>query len=115
MLYTMFDANSIADRFGGLQLVEEVAAIYLSEEPALVQRLVDAKSHPADLERLALQAHSLKGSLAMLGVNDLVQIAEELCNCVRTGEHHKIDMRYNALLDGLERLRLELMEFLGQD
>ena len=96
----LFDRTIALERIGGdEELLKEIAGIFLSEYPALIQdiRIALAKGDPEALER---SAHSLKGSVANFEAKPAVEAALKL---EAMGRARKLD-RAKAALTELEAI-----------
>jgi len=80
----VLDRSAALDRVGGdEELLREIASLFLSEYPSLMQEVRDAvqKRDPSALER---SAHSLKGSVANFEAHDAVRASFRLESMGRT-------------------------------
>jgi CheY-like chemotaxis protein/HPt (histidine-containing phosphotransfer) domain-containing protein len=84
------DLRAIAGA-GGRTMLDELVGLFLAGAPA---RLAEIRNAKADAERLAFQAHALKGMSLNLGASAIVEICQELENLARSG---KLDTVHAAL------------------
>jgi HPt (histidine-containing phosphotransfer) domain-containing protein len=102
----MLDRDAALRSVGGdLDLLREVAALFLKECPTAMAKLRDAVAQ-RDAASIQRQAHSLKGSIALFGTDVVLQAAYRLQLQGSNG-----DLRHvQANLVDLERLLLQLCE-----
>lgn len=74
----LISKDELLDRVGGdEELLREIADIFLSEYPALIEEIRSAISE-RDARKLERSAHTLKGSVANFGAEEATQAAFEL-------------------------------------
>ncbi|MGB8541731.1 MAG: response regulator [Candidatus Acidiferrales bacterium] len=83
-LPAVLDLSEALSRIGDKETLEELARLFISECPKLMQ---EVRQSLAGADALALQrvAHSLQGSSASLGASGIARAAEELQKLARSG------------------------------
>ena len=94
---------------GDHQLMGELVSGMLAETPLLMERIGRAIKS-LDHESLRLEAHMLKGSVAMLGATDVVASAAKLESLGSPTDlegieplHAELQSRIGILMDGIEK------------
>jgi HPt (histidine-containing phosphotransfer) domain-containing protein len=104
----ILNLSAALDRVGGdEELLKEVAQLYLTEYPGLVDQIRDAVAS-SDADALLRSAHMLKGSLGTLGAEASMKLA---LNLEMMGRARRLDGSGEALLQlqqALDRLKSEL-------
>jgi signal transduction histidine kinase/CheY-like chemotaxis protein len=106
-----FEKRVLRDRFDGdLDLLREVANVFLECTPPLLAELRDAVA-ARDAGAVSRMAHRLRGSLANFGAEDTVEAAFQLEKMGMDGDlagaddvFERLTAGYRALRGGLERL-----------
>jgi CheY-like chemotaxis protein len=105
-----FDAAALLRDFSGKKaLVADVAAIFLTDAPAMIETLKAAVKN-RDPEAVANAAHAIKGSAGLFSKGSAFETARSLEHDARRGELGGVDGRCDALEQEIERL----LEFLKQ-
>jgi HPt (histidine-containing phosphotransfer) domain-containing protein len=100
-----FEARVLRDRFDGdLDLLREVASVFLECTPPLLDELRDAVA-ARDSEAVSRLAHRLRGSLANFGAEDTVEVAFRLEKMGVDGELAGADEAFERLTAGYQALR----------
>ncbi len=100
----LMDREAAMERVGNdLELLQEVARLFLEEYPESLQRIRSAieRGSARDLERAA---HALKGSVSNFGAKKVVQAALELEKLGRSGTVEGAERLYQALEQELAHL-----------
>ncbi len=96
------------ERVGGdLDLLREVAGIFLLDCPRAMGEIRDAISQ-GDAKRLEREAHSLKGAAASFGADPVVGVALALEMIGRRGQLAEAPAKFAELEEGLRQLEPEL-------
>lgn len=91
------------ERFGTPELLYEMLEIFRAESPPMLEHLGRA-FQGGDLNKIAAQAHRLKGSLSMLGANGAAHLAERLRHSALRGDHASVSQRYQELTRAVDEL-----------
>lgn len=103
------DREALLDRVGGdFELLQEVAALFLDEYPALVNHIRDAITS-GDAVALEHSAHSLKGSISNFGAKPAHEAAFQLELAGKTGDLSRAPERLARLESSLDHLRTALV------
>ncbi|MCC7498364.1 MAG: Hpt domain-containing protein [Bryobacterales bacterium] len=103
------DREAALDRVGGdLELLQEVAALFLEEYPALLSHIREAVV-AGDALALEHSAHSLKGSVSNFGAESAHEAAFQLELAGKTGDLSRAAERLARLETSLELLRCALI------
>jgi two-component system, sensor histidine kinase and response regulator len=89
---------------GDEELLRELARIFLSESPEILQRLRDAVER-GDPKAVAIEAHSMKGSVSNFAVNDATEAALAIEKMGRENDLRSAREALRQLEDCLELLR----------
>lgn len=100
----VFDRKAALERFGREWMLREAVSAFVDESPTVELRIVSALNQ-ANLRRLALEAHCIKGSLLMLCAGEATTAAEELCLTAQRGSYASSWQAWVALDEALCRLR----------
>jgi signal transduction histidine kinase/DNA-binding NarL/FixJ family response regulator len=102
-----FDAQDLLRRVGGNpKVLRDLARIFLEDTPKRKSAIRKAIAHK-DGEALARAAHALRGSVSMLGANEIAEDARKIEALGRSGriaEAGKILAPFESKLSGFERL-----------
>jgi signal transduction histidine kinase/DNA-binding NarL/FixJ family response regulator len=102
-----FDAQDLLRRVGGNpKVLRDLARIFLEDTPKRKSAIRKAIAHK-DGEALARAAHALRGSVSMLGANEIAEDARKIEAMGRSGriaEAGKILAPFESKLSGFERL-----------
>lgn len=86
------------DRFSGKPaLVQRLIRIYMDISPAMIADIQSAAAS-GDIELLGSRAHSLKGSSAELGADELAELSHQLQMAAKTGNTASVDPLVNDLV-----------------
>jgi signal transduction histidine kinase/CheY-like chemotaxis protein len=105
-------AAALASVEGDVDLLRDLAALFLEDAPRLLDIIRDAVS-AADPARLARAAHTLKGSVANFGHRPAVDSALRLETMGRSGDLSDADSTVEALTASIEVLTSELSTFVA--
>jgi HPt (histidine-containing phosphotransfer) domain-containing protein len=107
---TVLDKASALERAGGdLELLQEVARLFLDEYPKMLAEIRQA-IHAGDARTLERAAHNLKGSVGNFGARAAHDAAYRLEVLARMGEMARVSEAYGSLESELSRLRPGLNE-----
>ncbi|HTV54173.1 MAG TPA: Hpt domain-containing protein [Terriglobia bacterium] len=98
---------------GDEELLRELARIFLRESPEILQRLRDAVER-GDPKAVAIEAHSMKGSVSNFAVNDATESALTIEKMGRENDLRSAPEALRRLEDNLELLRPALAH-LGEE
>jgi two-component system, sensor histidine kinase and response regulator len=102
-------------RLGGdLELYRQLAEIFMQTCPSFVERIGDA-IHRSDFRELQIAAHTLKGAAGTLGVDDVVDAAEELETMGARGDVTEAKRVYELLKILVSRMEEVLMRPLKRE
>jgi HPt (histidine-containing phosphotransfer) domain-containing protein len=110
---TAFDLAAALERVDGdLELMKELAGLFLSECP---QRMTEIRQaiDLRDASRLRQGAHTLKGSLGVFGAREAFEVAERLETDGREQDWGQAEQDWAALEEAIGRLKPALVG-LGQ-
>ena len=86
LLPTLFDKQHALSRLGGLEdVLRDVMELMTTESPRIHAEIA-ASYQRRDSIGLKRSAHTLKGSLSLVGANDLVQRLKRVEDCAAAGE-----------------------------
>jgi len=109
----VFDRAQADEATGGDdELLKEIVAIFLEDCPGMVEALgqaIDAE----DAEAARRAAHTLKGSVSVLGAKALAAAAKEAEDQARTGDIEAAATAFAAVEDETKRLLPVLEELLA--
>lgn len=89
---------------------------HLANVEAILLRLDTAAPYPDDLNAIFRAVHSIKGSAAMLGCDDmaaLTHLQESLLDLLRKGERSAAKGDVDAMLEAVDVLRLQVLHHRG--
>ena len=90
---------NLVERFGGQpDLVRELIRLYLDTTPGYIKN-IDPGISGGDREQVAQAAHSLKGSSAEIGAEQLAQFCHQLHMAVMNGESDSLAQLAKAVAD----------------
>ncbi len=96
------------ERVGGdRELLQEVAGLFLADAPRMMG-LIEKAIAEGDAKLLEREAHSLKGSVANFGADQVAKAALHLENLGRRGELSAAPAGFATLRDSLSELEPEL-------
>jgi HPt (histidine-containing phosphotransfer) domain-containing protein len=101
---SIFDLEEALARLDGdEQLLEELAQIFLKECPEILQKLQDAVAR-GDAQAVAMEAHSMKGSVSNFGVKGATEAALEIERMGRQRDLRSVPEALHRLETVLDRL-----------
>ncbi|MDO9017416.1 MAG: ATP-binding protein [Deltaproteobacteria bacterium] len=108
-----YDHDALLSRCeGDLELVREVATIFLEEVPSLLAAVTTAL-HEGDLRRIRAAAHALRGSLTYFGARAATNAAERLERAETADDLAAAPEHLRALTAHVQRLRAALAALAG--
>jgi two-component system, sensor histidine kinase and response regulator len=107
------EQEALARLDGDEELLCELASIFLRESPEILQRLHDAIER-GDPKAVAIEAHSMKGSVSNFAVNGATEAALAIEKMGRENDLRSVPEALRHLEDILERLRPALAH-LGEE
>jgi two-component system, sensor histidine kinase and response regulator len=106
---TNLDRAIALERVGGdLELLQEVARLFVDDCPSCMQS-IRAAIDASDAKALERAAHNLKGAVANFGAKSSVAAALRLEQIGRTGQTDGAEQAFRELAAALERLTPELV------
>lgn len=112
MNYQHLEPRALVDKFGGRDVAQQIALIFLEEAPPLLREFRAAGGQDPDLDRLRDFAHQLKGSLGMMGADELTNCASLLLDDCLSRDICSVQLRHQHLLSGINALLAEVEQFL---
>lgn len=110
----LFDRNAFADRMlGDTELAQEVVDLFLAYEPELMSTIRRALAQK-DAKGLTNAVYSLKGSVANLGAQGVLELALELEVLTRQNDLKRAQALFPALDKEVTRLRQAVSAFGGK-
>src|SRR3978361_470058 len=109
-------ANAFGDPLAFRTIFFEEAQEHLANVEAILLRMDTDAPHPDDLNAIFRAVHSIKGSAAMLGCNEiaaLTHLQENLLDLLRKGERPIDGNDVNAMLKAGDVLRLQVLHRRG--
>ncbi|MDB5956156.1 chemotaxis protein CheA [Ramlibacter sp.] len=109
-------ANAFGDPLAFRTIFFEEAQEHLANVEAILLRMDTDAPHPDDLNAIFRAVHSIKGSAAMLGCNEiaaLTHLQENLLDLLRKGERPIAGDDVNAMLKAGDVLRLQVLHRRG--
>jgi two-component system chemotaxis sensor kinase CheA len=109
-------SNSFGDPVAFRTIFFEEAQEHLANVEAILLRMDTDAPHPDDLNAIFRAVHSIKGSAAMLGCNEiaaLTHLQENLLDLLRKGERPIAADDVNAMLKAGDVLRLQVLHRRG--
>lgn len=106
-----FNQEYVTKKFGGTKVTLQICRIYLQESPDIMEQYRSVVLDPPDYESMAASAHRLKGSVGMLGANELSEKAGLLEMACHAGEEAKALELYDEIDHGLRILRKEVSNY----
>jgi two-component system, sensor histidine kinase and response regulator len=106
-LPAVLDLAGALSRIGNKETLEELARLFTSESPKLMQEIRQSLAG-ADALALERSAHSLQGSLASLGAPGIARAAEELQKLARSGHWIAAQAVYADMATQVARLYSEI-------
>lgn len=92
---------------GDVELLREIAALFIDDYPRVIGQLRDALAH-GDAQGLERTAHGLKGSVSTFGARNAMEAAKMLENLGRSHKLDEVRQILNTLELALAALRSEL-------
>jgi len=108
------DREEALSRVGGdVDLLREIAAVFLDDCPNSLSQLRDAVSN-GDARLVERQAHTLKGSIATFGTGNVFETARKIELQGRCGDLTEVASDLIHLEAGLETLKADLRSFINE-
>ena len=111
--YRLLDEDFLLAHFGSREVAVSVLEVYLEEEPAMLEPLMEALEKGFTAETLDADAHRFKGSLDLIGVVELSALAESICKSGRSVELDAAKKDLDKLCQELHRLRDEISDYVA--
>ena len=113
MAMTLDWQEALARVDGDEQLMQELIEVFFEEYPVLVDQMKQAIDQ-GDAAALQRAAHTLKGSVAVLGAQALAGAAEHVEQLAKAGDLNAVPKALDQLLREAELLIPELNKHLAQ-
>lgn len=114
MTTPQFDRDAALARVGGdLELLQEIARLFLEDEPNMVLAIENAVA-AADARGLERSAHTLKGCVSNFGAAHCYEASLNLEKLGRAGDFSAVPEGMSRLRASLEELRPELQELASE-
>jgi len=105
---TVFDRQHLLARLGGLEdLALDVMHLMVTESPS-IHAEINASFHRGDPVGLKRSAHTLKGSISLVGATDLVKRLKRVEDCAGAGQMEAAAREF----DEIDRQFAELQQWL---
>jgi len=95
---------------GDMELLRDLAALYIKEYPVQLERLQSAVLS-SDIPRIQRAAHKIKGTATSFAAAPAVELARELVGANDFGDGTEISKMAGRLSDELRRLHFALEQF----
>lgn len=100
----VFDRRQAAEATGGDdELLREIVAIFLEDCPRMIEEIAEA-AHAGDADALRRAAHTLKGSVGVLGAKALAAAAKDVEDGARAGDVETATAAFERVEEEARRL-----------